>query len=461
MPRLAPLLLFLSAACASAQPGLVWEQVGSLPNDSEFAYAIDHDGGFLAAGSGPADTFERAFYRLPPPLGPSSEWEFFAPDANSTPDWILPLGGDTLIVEDRNRFYRSTDRGQTWGERGLAYGNASRSVTVVPQGVPYAGRILVASYTSKAAYSDDRGATWVLPEPQETAWRDSIYIERIAVVTAGPQAGRLVGAGQWGLTTSDDGGHTWQKTAGEWRFFRLSTECVGVLRGQAPGGGDRVLSVLNDVGVPTDSVYVTLSDDGGETWRRTASLSYVSFPSCVEVVDLGGGRAVAVMKRGPLWGTEDGGETWAEWAPSPTPNEAGHFARWALAGPDGRLYVGIVKSGGNESVFDVRTTVPVVAVANEAPPEASGAVLRVSPNPAGGLVRIEMEGTRTPEAVEIVIVDARGREVARASGAPGSWSGAGAGGVEVSTAGWAPGTYVTRAVVSGQVAVSTRFTVVR
>ena len=73
-----------------------------------------------------------------------------------------------------------------------------------------------------------------------------------------------------GITFSDDGGETWQKTADEWAFFQQSADCIATLRGQAPGGGDRLLAVVIDIRIPVDSIRVTLSDDGGETWQRAA-----------------------------------------------------------------------------------------------------------------------------------------------------------------------------------------------
>ena len=266
------LLAFLAlAAGASGQTlPLVWEPIGSLPNDSRIAYSVDHDGSFLTGGSGPADTFEQAFYRLPPPHDATTDWELLAPEASGTPKWVVPLGGDTLLAEDRSRFYRSLDRGRTWTERGDASG-LREQVYIVPEGIPFAGYIIATAGDMNNAYSSDRGATWRLGRDTQVS-DDSVNIRRVVAVTSGPHAGRLLGGGLWGITASDDGGATWQKTA-EHAFFQESTSCIAALRGGAPDGGDRFVTVLLDQRIPVDSVHVSVSDDAGETWRRTRAWS--------------------------------------------------------------------------------------------------------------------------------------------------------------------------------------------
>ena len=110
----------------------------------------------------------------------------------------------------------------------------------------------------------------------------------------------------------------------------------------------------------------------------------------MEAVDLGGGRAVAVMMRGPIWGTEDGGATWTVWTEAflARPRGDPDRARWAFAGAGGPPRTWGSTATGYHSAFDMRTTEPVVAVASEpAPPEASGVALRIEPNPASGAAR--------------------------------------------------------------------------
>ena len=116
---------------------------------------------------------------------------------------------------------------------------------------------------------------------------------------------------------------------------------------------------------------------------------------------------------GGVYRTRDGGRTWepitgvgSEWG--------GYGVETALVGRDGRLYVATY--GG---VW--RTSEPLPVAAEAEPPEASGARLRVEPNPASGAVTIRLT-LATPEAeVRVSVFDARGREVAVvASGARGA-----------------------------------------
>ena len=262
-------LLVTCAASAQVPFPLEWEQVGSTPIDSEVAYALDHDGALLYAGYGLPDDYGfdiNGVWRLPPPLDSTSAWEQVAPPPRASLRWVRPLAGDTLIVEEFTGYYRSTDRGQTWTLQGEDEGH-SQHVLVVPPGVPYAGRIVVATSYRMASFSDDRGGSWqAAVEPGPPA--QDATAERIAVVTAGPHAGRLVAAGSYGLTYSDDGGATWTPTADEYAHFQQTSNCIATLRGQASGGGDRLVAVVNDIRIPTDSVYVTTSDDGGDTWQR-------------------------------------------------------------------------------------------------------------------------------------------------------------------------------------------------
>jgi hypothetical protein len=310
-----------------------------------------------------------------------------------------------------------------------------------------------------AIYSDDRGASFQIASRPGTAAPDA-YTYRLAVVTAGPNTGRILGAGTYGITKSDDGGHTWMATS-EYGLVQMSARCIGVLRGEAPSGGDRVVTVINDIRILDDSIRVSVSDDGGDTWRRTDAVFPGTFRTCMEVVDLGGGRAVAVMRRGPVYGTEDAGETWTQWSQWPGGTDtlgSQALATWAVLGPDGHLYLGLFHNSPSFNVYDVRTTVPVgMITSSEAPPRAeSGVAVSVRPNPSDGRVTVEIV-TEAPETVRVSVFDALGREVAVVYEGPIS------GKLErsVETAGLAPGVYVVRASVAGRADTTVRFTVAR
>ncbi len=197
-----------------------------------------------------------------------------------------------------------------------------------------------------------------------------------------------------------------------------------------------------------------VSDDGGETWRETARLPEPreGIPGDAWLAVIGEQSALAVGGRGIVYRTDDAGETWA--IAGRTPVTASNMtSRMLMVGPEGRLYVGLLLAG-TERAWAVRTVQPVVAVSSVPNPEASGARLRVSPNPGAGAVRIALR-LDTPEAARLTVFDARGRAVhTEASGARGqhAW--------EVDTSAWAAGVYVARAEVGGEV-VTAQLTVAR
>ena len=133
----------------------------------------------------------------------------------------------------------------------------------------------------------------------------------MAVVLRGPHAGRIIGAGLWGLATSDDGGASYTPVAGLWEYFRFDATAVGVLEGAAPDGGDRLVATLIDPQRPGRVCFVLVSDDGGDTWRETFTLTGDPNGTARDVVDFGGGRAVIAMDGGHVWQTDDAGESWA------------------------------------------------------------------------------------------------------------------------------------------------------
>ena len=220
--------------------------------------------------------------------------------------------------------------------------------------------------------------------------------------------------------------------------LRLVDE-VGEIEG--PEGQPRLLA--SEPGTPrSHTARVAYSDDGGETWSTPLALPDAQDGG----VGYGGGMFVslapiglprsslAVMARGYIYRTDDGGESWALVGRAPVPHEV-TYARDVLLDEAGRLVV--AAPGGNVDrrggVF--RTANPISVAAEVAPPEASGAVLRIEPNPASGVAQVRL-ALASPEAdVRVSVFDARGREVAvLASGARGTgtlrsrWTGASGGG---------------------------------
>ena len=215
-------------------------------------------------------------------------------------------------------------------------------------------------------------------------------------------------------------------------------------------------------GVETNhDICYAKSEDGGETygerhvWTTEAGLtepqSYVAvvLPDGSLVVGLEGCAPQPDGTRtcnsgGVVW-SGDGARTWTELTPEAS-GWAGDGVEDMELGRDGRLYVatrnGVWRSSG------------ALPVASETPPEASGARLRITPNPVAGAARIALS-LAAPEAARLAVYDARGREVyGEASGARGehAW--------EVRTERWAAGVYVVRAEVGGE-AITAHLTVAR
>ena len=132
------------------------------------------------------------------------------------------------------------------------------------------------------------------------------------------------------------------------------------------------------------------------------------------------------------------------------------YVKGALLDVEGRLVVAAPGSGLDRRGGVYRTASPL-PVASEAVPEASGARLRVEPNPTSGATTVLLTLTSPEAEVRVSVFDARGREVAvLASGV----RAAGTHAFAVGTSPLAAGVYVVRAVVGDAVA-SGRFTVAR
>ena len=378
---------------------------------------------------------------------------------------VLSLGQDTLISFSNLGPIRSVDNGQTF-TRATSEGTYSIDIPIsIPFGIPYGGTVVARAVNSLAfgTYSRDRGASWHSASIPNSA-AEGPFMDALTVVPRGPRAGRVVAVGAWGIATSDDGGATYRQVPGFWEYFRYTAGAVGVVEGAAPGGGDRILALVNYPGhVPDIEVLVAASDDGGDTWYELSELTGDPNYAGSAVVDFGQQRVAAVINGGHVWSSTDGGASWVRVGVlpgsimDPTPPAIGR-ALWAFRGPDERLYVGGIRLGGATPGWSFRTAEPMTfTVAGEAEPEASERVgVSVRPNPASG--RVEITLTQAEAAsVRVVVVDVRGREVAVV------WDGeraSGTGAFGVDTSRWPAGVYVVRARVGGR-ASTARFTVVR
>ncbi len=446
-------LLCLIASQDADSQELQWEHVGSEPLGVNIP-SIDSDGHMWALGLS-------RIRRLSPPYGPSQPWQNLGNNLNLAP--VFSLGRDTLILESRiEGLGRSFDNGATVQPSDPRFRLLIERVIDVSDIIPGSSLILAASNgVDWAGYSTDRGASWHTSSAPENRTNGD-EARRLAVVRSGPHAGRIVGAGFWGLATSDDRGVSYQRVPGWWQRARFLSEAVGVLREAAPGGGDRLVATLVDSARPGIISHVVVSDDGGDTWRETFGITGDPNAAGAEVVDLGGGRGVILMNGGHVWQTDDAGETWriVGVVPRSLVDPDVDFSlnprvTWGFLGPDGRLYVGGYRLGGSNPGWTFRTVLPVVA--GEAEPEASESLgVSVRPNPAGGRVEVVLRVAEAG-AARVVVVDALGREVVVVL------DGAVPAGETVralETGGWPVGVYVVRALVGSQSA-STRLVVAR
>ncbi len=435
-------VLLLLALGAHAQT-LVWEHVGSTPVSASRP-SIAPDGTLWAVGAS-------GLFRLSPPYGPTETWTQVNPRYGGQP--VIALGQDTLISY-RTGPDRSTDNGLTFTMSSFPNPTTISAFYEIPAGLPHAGTLIGEAYGPFAVLSRDRGVTWARATIPNSA-QEGPSTDDMAVVLRGAHAGRIVGAGLWGLAVSDDGGATFTPVAGLWEYFRFDATAVGVLEGAEPGGGDRLVATIIDPTRPGRICFVLVSDDGGDTWRETFTLTGDPNGYAADVVDFGGGRAVVAMDGGEVWASVDAGETWAVVGIVPgaiLDPEATLYGRvkWALRGADGRLYVGGNVLGGSNPGWTFRTVDPLTfAVAGEASPEAPERVgVSVRPNPAGGRVEVVLNAAEAG-AARVVVVDALGREVAVV--VDGAVS-AGETVRAVETGAWPAGVYVVRALVGGQTA---------
>ncbi len=272
--------------------------------------------------------------------------------------------------------------------------------------------------------------------------------------------GRLLVAAYNGMGyNTSDGRYTCSEF---WEPFRWGVEAVEVHPDTAHPYGGTAYAILRITGQGFPGIYA--SEDGGETYQERRLFgrgSEIEYPQSLAVVLNGNGTLVAgidggdilsdgtiVDDRGAIAWSHDGGRTWEELTGEGT--GWGDFGvRDVEVGRDGRIYA--ATHGG---VWRTTEAVRLPVSSEPEPPEASGAELRITPNPASGAVRIALE-LDAPEAAMLRIFDARGREVhTEASGARGThaW--------EVSTTRWSPGVYIAR-VESGGDTVTAQMTVAR
>ena len=332
---------------------------------------------------------------------------------------ILALGrgptGDTLIAANRGVTWRSLDGGHIWT---VVHNRGGEALLEIPAGLPHAGRILTGSSSgtpgsSTIGYSDDRGATFTaasVPSPDgQTAG-----VEDFAAFPPGsPHAGRVLAAGRWGVTVSDDGGATWYESA-LWRAVYYRGWAAGTL--SYPVSGALVGGMINAL----SDAQVWASADGGTTWDAGAggmagleleeAPPNDGFPEAV--LPLGGASALVVLEGGTVYRTDDAGQTWAAIGRAPEIS-TGIFLDAAVLGPDHRLYVGLAKIGLPDGwAWRTRERFAAAPVPVEPRPEEGGVLgVEVSPNPSAGGAEVVVT-LAAPGEVAASVYSVLGRRVA-------------------------------------------------
>src|SRR5690606_10724445 len=250
-------------AQAAVGDTLLFERVGVQPLKAR-DIAFDDDGALWATAT--------RVYLLPPG---GDTWEEVS-DPPGAYQYVLPLTPDTLFISF-NAVRRSLDGGQTWSQ---VYGEGEALYEAPLSGILLTGMRV----GSGVAYSHDRGATWQPGEIETGTWVP--VAEAFAELPEGhTHAGRVVAACWAGLSYSDDGGVTWEKSSlwtdgGRYHAYSVT---VGV--------DGRVYAALYEVGVT--GLQIAASADGGQTYEVVYRYDHITGVG-VRIVALPGGLNPAV-----------------------------------------------------------------------------------------------------------------------------------------------------------------------
>ncbi|MEM6326780.1 MAG: T9SS type A sorting domain-containing protein [Bacteroidota bacterium] len=475
--------MFPLSFSAQAQP-VVWEKLPFLYDDGGGPVDSAEFIGFVAGGDTLFAAGNDGHYLFHAEAdGGTGTWEQLCPSNCTTEDGLVTRAGTLIVASSLTGVGcdRSLNYGRTWQQNVAPQQRDCHAIhqSALPAyGGPDRGRIIGAQ-VSAPCFSDEDGApgTWTCgPSSGGGTGGDTVAFGDVMPSAALPE-GRLL-AGVWnGITTSDDGGRTWQPSS-LYGFARAITRSLTWVPEAGHPYGGAALAAVQDLGLGERDSLATIwrSDDGGSTWTSVHRFSPTEY-GIPDQGDNGEGYPLgyrlnqAVLftaSDGVVWAglyanvagpdpangsmarSFDGGRTW-EVAAGPGSGWGGRGVRQIIEARDGRIYVAAEEGG----VW--RTVNPVVAVANA--PEAPEPVrlgVRVEPNPVSGRAVVQWQQTEAGTA-RVTVHDARGREVLVAAERR---LGAGDQSTEVDTSGLAPGVYLVRVVTEAGTA-SARLTVAR
>ena len=157
---------------------------------------------------------------------------------------------------------------------------------------------------------------------------------------AGPD-GSIFAYGENGtLARSQDEGETWQIVLGQETGFtgHINPSCFAV-------SNEERIFVFND-----NQQTVVFSDDNGDTWQQTPSMSSCAMPDKTGLCAPTNNLLVVWAKEGEINYSLDGGETWDGWIPDFMESDNGPAISDLLVNENGDVYLGLTSFGGDGGI---------------------------------------------------------------------------------------------------------------
>ena len=253
------------------------------------------------------------------------------PDEERTVWSICPDPSDpaTLYVgTQHDTVFRSRDAGETWQRLtiqtppGLIRMSFPMRVVRIVVSPENSDHIHVAFEVGGTVHSHDGGETWhsgncslialseqehlksrILSDTESEGMLDS---HALALAPGHPETVWL--ANRMGIFRSEDSGATWNEL-GIGRYSPLTYARDVAVSGHTSG---RLYAALS-VAASSEAGSLYRSDDGGTSWSRfDHGVSIDSTLMCIAESRGRGDRVWCAARRGQVFGTEDGGETWVE-----------------------------------------------------------------------------------------------------------------------------------------------------